>query len=253
MSWLRRLAIFATIAVTSGAVTIFAVGCSVTQPADSADWSADTDPSVESLDSVRKAELSRRAIKPGDPNRAYALGFDAVWNKTDREGKPLRPKPAEAMPATPCSSVEPAGANHIHKETVRLFVFQSGFGVMRMGPPVTNRRGDRAASEGIDRVELVSLLTALQPSVYVLDEIATPPLARQARRRPLDEFETRGLEAVRKGEELVWTREAPKRMFGAIRATADCLRCHSKAKEGDLLGAFTYYLDVPVDQLDQRK
>ena len=91
-----------------------------------------------------------------------------------------------------------------------------------------------------------------QPSVYVLDEIATPPLARQAKRRPLDEFERLGLDAVRRGEELVWTREAPTRMFGAIRAKADCLHCHANAKEGDLLGAFTYYLKVPVDRLNIR-
>ncbi len=85
--------------------------------------------------------------------------------------------------------------------------------------------------------------------MYVLDEMATPPLARQAKRRPLDEFERLGLNAVRSGEELVWTREAPTRMFGAIRAKVGCLDCHAHAKEGDLLGAFTYYLKAPVDRL----
>jgi hypothetical protein len=88
---------------------------------------------------------------------------------------------------------------------------------------------------------------------YVLDEMATPPLARQAKRRLLDEFERLGLDAVRRGEELVWPREAPTRMFGAIRAKANCLHCHANAKEGDLLAAFTYYLKVPVDQLNIRK
>src|SRR5262249_48371050 len=104
-----------------------------------------------------------------------------------------------------------------------------------------------------DRVELVSLLTESEPSVYVLDEMATPPLARQAKRRPLDEFEVRGLEAVRRGEHLVWTPEAPTRMFGALRARTHCLECHPNTKKGDLLGAFTYYLDTPVDQLAKRK
>ena len=84
---------------------------------------------------------------------------------------------------------------------------------------------------------------------YVLDEMATPPLARQAKRRPLDEFERLGLDAVRRGEKLAWTREASTRMFGAIRAKVDCLQCHAHAKEGDLLGAFTYYLNAPVDRL----
>jgi hypothetical protein len=117
----------------------------------------------------------------------------------------------------------------------------------------TNDRGVQVASRVIDRVELVSLLTDDEPSVYVLDEIATPPLARQAKRWPLDEFERLGLNAVRFGEALVWTREAPTRMFGAIRAKADCLHCHANAKEGDLLGAFTYYLMVPVDRLNIRE
>ena len=71
----------------------------------------------------------------------------------------------------------------------------------------------------IDRVELVSLLTDDQSSVYVLDEMATPPLARQAKRRPLDEFERLGLDAVRRGEELVWTRDVPTRMFGLLMVT----------------------------------
>ena len=95
----------------------------------------------------------------------------------------------------------------------------------------------------------MSLLTDDRASVYVLDEMATPPLARQAKRRLLDTFERLSLDAVRRGENLMWTRESPKRMFGAIRAEASCLECHTNAKEGDLLGAFTYYLKTPVDLL----
>jgi hypothetical protein len=104
----------------------------------------------------------------------------------------------------------------------------------------------------IDRVELVSLLINTEPSVYVFGEKATPARVRQAKRRPLDEFERLGLDALRRGEELVWTRAAPTRMFGAIRAKASCLVCHPNAKAGDLLGAFTYYLNTPVDRLDNR-
>jgi len=162
------------------------------------------------------------------------------------------------MPATACRSVEPvpkrieriSGPGWVHELTLNQFENESGFGFTRM-LVFENKRGIAYSSKAIDRVELVSLLTDAQSSVYVLDQMATPPLTRQAKRRPLDEFGTRGLEAVRKGDELVWTREAPKRMFGAIRAKADCLDCHSKAKEGDLLGAFTYYLEVRVDQIER--
>ena len=200
---------------------------------------------------MRRAELSRRARRPdGDPERKHALNYKGVLTGT-------KPKPAVAMPATDCNSIEPvpkewsdpvSGPLHAHNSSVHWFESASGFGFWRMFI-VKNDRGAWVPSDDIDRAELVSLLTDLQPSAYVLDEMATPPLARQAQRRPLDEFEKLGLDAVRRGEELVWTREALKRMFGAIRASKSCLDCHSMAKEGDLLGAFTYYLDVPVDEL----
>ena len=110
------------------------------------------------------------------------------------------------------------------------------------------RAGVSVASPALERVELVGLLTDDKPSVYVFDEMPTMRLARQAKRRPLDEFERLGLEALRRGEELVWTQEAPTRMLGAIRAWQSCVECHTN-KVGDLLGAFTYYLNTPVDQL----
>ncbi len=177
-----------------------------------------------------------------------------------RKGRTSLPKPAEPMPPTYCRSIEcaptlttrTAGLYGVHNGTVHLFENRSGFGFWRMDI-FENDRGVSVASPAIDRVELVSLLTDDEPSVYVLDEMATPALARQAKRRPLDEFERLGLEALRRGEELVWTREAPTRMFGAICAKAACLHCHANAKEGDLLGAFTYYLKVPVDRLNIRE
>lgn len=133
-----------------------------------------------------------------------------------------------------------------------MFKVSSGFGINRLPFP-KNDRGYEVSSPVIDRVELVSLLTEYEPSVYVLNEMATPARARLAERRPLDEFEYHGLEAVRRGENIVWSPEAPKRMFGAIRADKSCLECHSTAKEGDLLGAFTYYLNMPVNELSSRK
>jgi hypothetical protein len=213
---------------------------------------------AERLDDVRKAERSRRAVRPaGDPKRKNGLNYDGVLNGEDT---PSYPRAAEPLPPTYCRLVEPApkdatgfaGPHRLHHDTLAMFEVQSGFGIHRMFF-FKNDRDVNVASPAIDRVELVSLLTDDRPSVYVLDEMATPPLARQAKRRPLDEFEILGLDAVRRGEELVWTREAPTRMFGAIRAKADCLHCHANAKESDLLGAFTYYLKVPVDRLNDRK
>jgi hypothetical protein len=211
---------------------------------------------AESHDDVRKAELSRRAQRPaGDPERKHGLNYAGVLKGWKGKGTRPHPRPAEPMPPTYCRLVEAApkhdglsGPYRVHDLTLAWFEHRSGFGFWRMAT-IKNDRGAEVASPAIDRVELVSLLTASQPSVYVLDEMATPPLARQAKRRPLDAFERLGLDAVRRGEDLVWTREAPTRMFGAIRAKEDCLDCHVNASKGDLLGAFTYYLKAPVDRV----
>ena len=181
---------------------------------------------AEPPDGVREAEQRRRAVRPpGDPQRDNGWRYEEVLN-----GGGTRPIPhaAEPLPPTYCHSIER---------------------VPKSEEPRCGPRGVTVGSRDIDRVELVSLLTDDVPSAYVLDEMATPPLARQAKRRPLDEFERLGLNAVRLGEELVWTREAPTRMFGAIRAREDCLPCHANARQGDLLGAFTYYLKGPVDRV----
>jgi hypothetical protein len=210
---------------------------------------------------VREAERSRRAQPPADPKRKTpGLTYNSILEGRKHDGTLARAKPAEPMPPTACRSVEPApkhatnvsGPYRVHDLAVLMFESQSGFGFVRMRY-LENDRGISVPSRAIDRVELVSLLTDHEPSVYVLDEMATPALARQAKRRPLDAFERLGLDAVRRGEELVWTREAPTRMFGAIRAKERCLECHANAKEDDLLGAFTYYLNTPVDQLSAKR
>ena len=144
------------------------------------------------------------------------------------------------------------GARNVHYGALHAFREVSGFGFRRMFVGV-NERDIAVGSPAVDRVELVGLLLHDEPCVYVMDEMATPAKVRIAQRRPLDEFEERGLDAVRNGAELVWTREAPARMFGALRADSDCLACHPGAKKGELLGAFTYYLDTPVDQLDPER
>ncbi len=218
----------------------------------------------------REQERSRRAQRPADTrHKPYRSTYDQVFEGKKIEGISQIPRSAEPMPPTSCCSVEavPKRADNpsepariredtlvwvrggdillskparVHADTVTAFEEALGFGKSRF---ITR------PSEVIDRFELVSLLTEDEPSVYVLDEMPTPALARKAKRRPLDEFERLGLRAVRRGEDVVWTPEAPKRMFGAIRTSTQCLDCHVNAKEGDLLGAFTYYLKTPVDEL----
>jgi hypothetical protein len=180
--------------------------------------------------------------------------YDRVLNGykplTATEKHAIRTTPE--MPRTDCKSVEVVhydAAMYAHRRHIHAFENASGFGYYRMGS-MTNERGIETGAKEIDRAELVSLLKDEHPAAYVLDEMATPQRARVAHRRNLDEFEERGLQAVRQGADLVWTPEAPKRMFGAIRAENGCITCHARAREGDLLGAFTYFLTKPVDEME---
>lgn len=59
--------------------------------------------------------------------------------------------------------------------------------------------------------------------------------------RPLDLFETAGVIELRAGQEtFVRTKDNVVRMLGALRASEQCLKCHTESRKGDLLGAFSY-------------
>lgn len=225
-------------------------------PFEEPDWLRDPIRLAHVPADIREIERSRRPQRPAsDPKPRWFGG--SPYDLIVAGRKEMRPRSAEAMPPTLCRSVEPvpehgdyfSGPRRVHDVTMGIFENASGFGMVRM-LAYRNRRGIELPP-WVDRVELVSLLTDYEVSVYVLDEMASPALARQAKRRPLDEFEQLALDAVRRGEDLMWTPEAPKRMFGAIRAEWYCLECHTSAKKGDLLGAFAYYLDTTADRLTE--
>lgn len=57
----------------------------------------------------------------------------------------------------------------------------------------------------------------------------------------LNPFEAHALALLQNGQKLVrWECRESMHALGAIRAEAECLRCHDNHKVGDLLGAFTY-------------
>jgi hypothetical protein len=59
--------------------------------------------------------------------------------------------------------------------------------------------------------------------------------------RPLDVFESTGVAELTDGKDLfIRTRGNVIRMLGALRATEQCIDCHTDRKKGDLLGAFSY-------------
>ena len=94
----------------------------------------------------------------------------------------------------------------------------------------------------ISRLELVSLLRHNPPRVYVSEEMPAMDQLTEYPHRELNEFESASLPQLVSQEDLVIKRIADRMvMLGSLRASNDCLECHS-GQRGDLLGAFSYEL-----------
>ncbi len=105
----------------------------------------------------------------------------------------------------------------------------------------------------VRRLELVSLLLHDEPVVYVSDHLPAMSREHNTPTRPLDRFESYGLDALRRGEALVVSLSgASPRMLGALASNAACVQCHG-GSPGDLLGAFSYALRrVPAPDPEQK-
>jgi hypothetical protein len=94
----------------------------------------------------------------------------------------------------------------------------------------------------VRNLELISLLKHDPPAAYLSENLPRMEELRDAKTRPLDNFETAALAALEKGENLQINHEPNRiRMLGSIRAAKACLKCHS-VERGTLLGAFSYDL-----------
>jgi hypothetical protein len=70
--------------------------------------------------------------------------------------------------------------------------------------------------------------------------------------REPDWFETASIKQLQTGSSMIMTRDGELwRGVGAIRALNSCLRCHDNHKEGDLLGAFTYFVKTSPLKVDE--
>lgn len=99
-----------------------------------------------------------------------------------------------------------------------------------------------AHSHELLSLQLVSLRRFPKPKVYVLDHL--PKMdelsSANAETRELNDFEVSALDELTQGKHVVFDKVGDQLlMLGALRATKDCLQCHS-GKEQQLLGAFTY-------------
>ncbi|WZP00817.1 hypothetical protein EP7_002471 [Isosphaeraceae bacterium EP7] len=101
---------------------------------------------------------------------------------------------------------------------------------------------DGADHWAVRNIELVGLLLHDEPVAYVSDHLPKMDKLHNAPTRPLDRFESYGLESLRQGEDIVSARDGEVvRMLGAVRSAKQCVVCHGGSR-GDLLGAFSYVL-----------
>jgi bisphosphoglycerate-dependent phosphoglycerate mutase len=95
----------------------------------------------------------------------------------------------------------------------------------------------------IKSLDLVGLVMHETPVVYVSQKIPEMKDLKKKPTREMDVFESEGLEELASGKGLYIRSKADTiRVLGPIHAAKACLKCHGDAKEGDLLGAFSYTL-----------
>jgi hypothetical protein len=195
------------------------------------------------------------------------------------EAEPVPQPPAEYVPGerSPASSEidGPASASEViadkasqsqlqdlHQNGFVDFVNSPGFGYVKdrehvagfqphqfHAIPTYQTKDKEPARWKVQRLELLSLLKFDEPAVYLSDHLPRMDELRDAKTRPPDEFEKRGLDALRRGKDLELESSATRvRMLGSIRSLQQCIQCH-QVKRGELLGAFSYVLKrMPEDE-----
>jgi hypothetical protein len=146
--------------------------------------------------------------------------------------------------------VNPSGFGHIKEPRLTAGFEPHRFSRVPAVPFVAPPDKDRPMENWLVRkLELVSLLKHENPLVYESDEMPRMDKIEKAKTRALVDFETKGLASLRKGEDLVTDATTNTiRMLGSIRASKQCVNCHS-CERGALLGAFSYQLQRDPPQV----
>lgn len=135
----------------------------------------------------------------------------------------------------------------LHCKSVVDFVNVAGFGYIKDRRHVAGFQEHQVSEAPVPErpwtlqmLDLIGLVFHEKPTAYVSEHLPRMQELKSAPTRELDEFESIGLLALQRGEDLfVRERREERRMLGAIRAARRCLVCH-EAERGDLLGAFSY-------------
>jgi hypothetical protein len=184
-------------------------------------------------------------------SRSAATGGKAKSDPQPAPGADPTTKPA-TRPASPAVFVghekdEWESYQAMHAYILDRFVRSDGFGFRRMPRVQDVPRERRIYADGVrytvSRVQLISLNGGKEPFAYKspYDDAMKNALKRDPH-VPLVEGEADALAQLKEGKEVVLIgAEGKRELVGAVRATADCMKCHS-VKEGTLLGAFRYPL-----------
>lgn len=141
------------------------------------------------------------------------------------------------------------GLRSLHDASLLDFVNPVGFGFIKDRQHVAGFLEHQvsempAAPErwALHSLDLIGLVIHKEPVAYLSENLPRMDELRAAPTRSLDEFETAGLAALRRGDDLfVRDQGQDRRMLGAIRVMRQCLACHG-GERGNLLGAFSYTL-----------
>jgi hypothetical protein len=138
----------------------------------------------------------------------------------------------------------------MHETGALDFIYPNGFGYFKDRQHVVGFQShqfsqlpDSGKRWKLQSLDLVGLVVHEKPVAYISENLPRMDELRKVPLRDLNAFESAGLTALRKGDEL-FVREMPDssvRMLGALRAMKQCINCHGGAR-GDLLGAFSYEL-----------
>lgn len=163
-------------------------------------------------------------------------------------------KPLEWLSEAAAEQIKPAATTSalqtLHMSSFLDFTYPQAFGFFKDRRHVAGFRPHQFSAVPntekewkITTLELVGLVVHDQPVAYVSELLPRMDLLKSAPVRPLDIFESQGLETLRGGDTLYIRQQgASVRMLGAIRAAKQCTSCHD-CERGALLGAFSYVLD----------
>jgi hypothetical protein len=172
-----------------------------------------------------------------------------------RDGPPVPQPGGRLLPPSPDSASASDRRPHdeselsaLHEKGIVDFAYPAGFGYVRDRNRVAGfephqfGRVPESKVWSVQTIDLVGLLLHKKPVVYLSDHLPRMDELRGAATRPLDAFESEGLESLRRGEDLVVRPAADGlRLLGAVRSARQCVDCHG-GERGDLLGAFSYSL-----------